>query len=321
MEPDQSGVLTSRSADDEGDDEQREAASAEDTSLTQAAACHCSGTPLPAAEKEEPALEAARAQTGGSPGYVYALGQIQVRFPSLGVEKEFAQVVGRAEPPDLTDDQALHRVLSDPDNRYLVRQLCFVLSVQGVETYILRPRDSAGYDLLIEAIRPVSSPSDLDVVIGMRGPVAPPELCNGLTVPVVVFEQIYSFDSGELIGAVERPDEISANDFETASGKLLDRLLQIGDNCGTTDEHRAMNYAAVRNEKIYQETVREYARGFRLSAVDVFPSRLSGSRKILDIVFSYTSRKTDVTEKSFVRIDVTEMFPFTRTNWAPYYDR
>ncbi|MFD3502579.1 hypothetical protein ACFWWT_27680 [Streptomyces sp. NPDC058676] len=318
MEPEQTGVLTSQSV-DEGDDEPRGAAPAEDTSLTQAA-CACSGAPLSATQHAQ-VLEAARAETGTSPGYVYALGQIQVRFPSLGVEKEFAQVVGRAESPDLTDEAALHRVLSDPDNRYLVRQLCFVLSIQGVETYVLRPRDSAGYDLLIEAIRPVSSPSDLDVVIGMRGPVAPPEVCNGLTVPVVTFEQIYSFDSVELIRAVKRPDEIPAKDFETASRKLLDRLLQIGDNSGTTDEHRAMNYAAVRNDKIYRETVREYAKGFRLSAVDVCPSRLSGSRKILDIVFSYTSRKTDVTEKSFVRIDVTEMFPFTRTNWSPYYDR
>ncbi|MGX1274807.1 cyanobactin maturation protease PatG family protein [Streptomyces phaeoluteigriseus] len=318
MEPEQTGVLTSRSVDGR-DDDQQELASAEDTSLTQAA-CHCSDTPLSATDNEQ-AWEAAHAETGGGPGYVYALGQIQVQFPSLGVEKEFAQVVGRAEPPDLTDDEALYRVLSDPDNRYLVRQLCFILSVQGVETYILRPRDSAGYDLLVEAIRPVGSPWDLDVVIGRRGPVAPPELCNGLTVPVVVFEQIYSFDSGELIRAVERPDEIPAKDFETASRKLLDRLLQIGDNSGTTDEHRAINYAAVRNEKIYQQTIREYARGFRLSAVDVYPSRLSGSRKILDIVFSYTSRKTDVTEKSFLRIDVTEMFPFTRTNWSPYYDR
>ena len=318
MEPDQTGVLTSQSV-DERDDEQTGVASAEDTSLTQAA-CHCSETPLSSTDKEQ-TWEAAHAETGGGPGYVYALGQIQVRFPSLGVEKEFAQVVGRAEPPDLTDDETLYRVLSDPDNRYLVRQLCFILSVQGVETYILRPRDSAGYDLLVEAVRPVSSPWDLDVVIGRRGPVAPPELCNGLTVPVVVFEQIYSFDSGELIRAVERPAEIPAKDFETASRKLLERLLQIGDNSGTTDEHRAINYAAVRNAKIYQETVREYARGFRLSAVDVCPSRLSGSRRILDIVFSYTSRKTDVTEKSFLRIDVTEMFPFTRTNWSPYYDR
>jgi len=317
MEIEQNDVLTGRSADDH-DDARMGVASAEDAPLTQAT-CHCSEAPLSAVEEEQSA-EIARAETA-SPGFVYALGQVQVRFPSLGVEKEFAQVVGRAEPPDLTDEEVLHRVLSDPDNRYLVRQLCFVLSIRGVETYVLRPRDSAGYDLLVDAIRPVSSPSDLDVVIGTRGPVAPPELCNGLTVPVVFFEQIYSFASGELIAAVERPDEIPAKKFEVASEKLLDRLLQLGDNCGATDGHRAINYVTVRNAKVYQETVREYARGFRLSAVDVIPSRLGGSRKILDIVFSYSSRKTEVTEKSFLRVDATEMFPFTRTNWSPYYDR
>src|SRR5213593_2570503 len=35
--------------------------------------------------------------------YVYALGRIQPRFPSLGVEKEFAQVTGRSDTSRLTD--------------------------------------------------------------------------------------------------------------------------------------------------------------------------------------------------------------------------
>ena len=34
-------------------------------------------------------------------------------------------------------------MLSDRANRYLVRQLCFVMTIQGLETYILRPRDPA----------------------------------------------------------------------------------------------------------------------------------------------------------------------------------
>ncbi|WP_280871822.1 hypothetical protein [Streptomyces sp. MJP52] len=38
-------------------------------------------------------------------------------------------------------------------------------------------------------------------------------------------------------------------------------------------------------------------------------------------MFSFTHREADVTEKYFVRIDVTEMFPFLRSNWTAYYDR
>ena len=54
---------------------------------------------------------------------------------------------------------------------------------------------------------------------------------------------------------------------------------------------------------------------------EVQPSRLSGVRKIVDTVFSYTNRQTDVTEKYFVRADVTEAFPFLVTKMSPYYDR
>src|SRR5512135_630255 len=53
------------------------------------------------------------------PSYVYALGRIEPRFPSLSIEKEFAQATGRAETAGLTDRQTLHSVLSERRNRYL----------------------------------------------------------------------------------------------------------------------------------------------------------------------------------------------------------
>lgn len=80
--------------------------------------------------------------------YVYALGRVEPRFPRLAVEKEFAQATGRAETTGLTDRQALHTVLSQRQNRYLVRQLCYVLTIEGLESYILHPRDPADFDLL-----------------------------------------------------------------------------------------------------------------------------------------------------------------------------
>ena len=50
-------------------------------------------------------------------------------------------------------------------------------------------------------------------------------------------------------------------------------------------------------------------------------SSLSGARKILDVIFSFTNRGTDVTEKFFCRVDVTDEFPFLVTKLSPYYDR
>ncbi len=69
----------------------------------------------------------------GSPAsYVYALGQIETRFPRPSVEKEVAQATGRAETAGQTDRQAFQRMLLQRENRYLARQLCWVLTVQGL---------------------------------------------------------------------------------------------------------------------------------------------------------------------------------------------
>jgi PatG Domain len=101
--------------------------------------------------------------------FVYAIGRIEPRFPRSSVEKEFAQATGRAETAGLTDRQAVQKVLSPRQNRYLARQLCWVMTIEGLETYILVPRDPADLDLLIEALRSTPSPIDLDCVIGVRG--------------------------------------------------------------------------------------------------------------------------------------------------------
>jgi hypothetical protein len=253
--------------------------------------------------------------------FVYALGRITPRFPSLAVEKEFAQATGRSETAGLTDRQALQSVLSERSNRYLARQLCWVLEIEGLETYLLVPRDPADFDLLIEALRPTPSPLDVDIVVGVRGPIAPPEVCNGLMLPIVAFDQIYFFDRDAFIKAVPRPEKVTAKEFVPAAEELFDRIMQMADNAGATDEHRAMNYLAVRYWAIYAIAVDAFGRNSSLTGVEVRPSRLSGARNIVDAIFSYTNRNTDVTEKFFVRVDVTEEFPFLVTKLSPYYDR
>jgi len=259
--------------------------------------------------------------TAASNAYVYALGRIEPRFPSPGVEKEFAQVVGRAPAKGKTDREMMKAVLSDRQNRYLARQLCWVLTLQGLETYLLTPRDPVDLDLLIEAVRASPQPTDLDVVIGVRGPVAPPDMCNGLMVPIVSFDQIYSFERDALIKAIPKPAKLGAKEFTLAAEELFDRIMQLTDNAGATDGYRALNYLAVRYPAVYVNTAERFADGAALSAVDVRPSPLSAARRIVDVIFAFTNRATDVVEKFFVRVDVTEEFPFLVTKLSPYFDR
>jgi hypothetical protein len=254
--------------------------------------------------------------------YIYALGRIQPRFPRPSLEKEYAQVIGRgAETAGQTDPQAMQSTLAKKENRYLVRQLCWILTIEGIETYILQPRDPADFDLFVDALRPSPRPTDVDVIIGVRGPIAPPQMCNGLMVPIVIVDQIYSFDVDGLIKSIPRPRGLRESQFKATAEELFFRIIQLADNAGATDEHRAFDYLAVRYSAIYAHTAEMHGKNFSLSAVEVRPSPLSGTRKIVDVIFSYTNRNTDVVEKYFVRVDVTEEFPFLVTKLSPYYDR
>src|SRR5262245_57898753 len=120
---------------------------------------------------------------------VYVIGHIEPRFPFLSIEKEARQVTARAGASKDTDREVMAKLLRDPSNKYLVRQLCWVLSVFEVETYILMPRDG-DYQPLVEAYRDEPNPGDLELAIGVRGPIAPPTMCNGLQVPILIFDQI-----------------------------------------------------------------------------------------------------------------------------------
>lgn len=253
--------------------------------------------------------------------YVYAIGKVEPRFPTLGVEKEFAQVTSRIDGAGRTDREILQQALEQPGNRYLARQVCWTLLIEGLETYVLIPRDGTDLDLLIETVRAGSDRGDMDVVVGRRGPLAPPDLCGGLAVPVVVLDQLWSFTRDSLVEAIPRPDDQDDERFTAAAGELLDRVMQLADNAGATSAHRALNYLAVRYPAIYVRTAQAFNENQSLSAVDVRTSRLAGVRDIVDVIFRYTHRQTDVTESFFVRVDVTEEFPFLVSRLAPFYDR
>lgn len=252
---------------------------------------------------------------------VYAIGRIVPRYPTPAVEKEMAQATGRADTNGLTDRQALHNVLSKPENRYLARQLCWVLTIEGLDTYILQPRDPVDFALLIESVRPNPNPTDIDVVIGLMGPVADASLCNGLLVPIVVFDQIYSFDRDTLIKAIPKPPRGAAKEVVAGSEELLDRIMQMADNAGSTADHRALNYLAVRYSAIYAAVGEAFNRNAALTSVEVRPSPLGGVRNIVDVILAFTNRATDVIEKQYVTVDVTERFPFLVRKLSPYYDR
>ena len=175
-------------------------------------------------------------------GFIYALGKIEARFPSQGVEKEFAQVAGRTPSKGKTDREMMQAVLSAPENRYLARQLCWVLTLQGLETYLLAPRDPV--DLRPadpdgarhaatersrrrhRAARRDRAARDVQWAHGADCHLRPDLLLRPRRA-----------DQGD-----SAPAEVPAKEFQSAAEELFDRIMQITDNAGATDEHRALNY-------------------------------------------------------------------------------
>ena len=185
---------------------------------------------------------------------------------------------------------------------------------------MLVPRDG-DYQPLIDAYRAEPSPGDLELVIGVRGPISNPDVCNGLLVPIVFFDQIYAFDRDTLLKSIPKPEGADQAKFSAAAAAMLDRIIQQSDNAGATDADRALNYLAVRYDRVYALAAEQFAANASFTAIDVLPSPLSGTRNIVDVVFSFTDRTTDVVSKFFTRVDVTECFPFLVTKMSPYYDR
>jgi PatG C-terminal len=280
---------------------------ADSRALSPQACATCGATPAP--NRAVPA----------QPQCVYVIGHIEPHFPMLSIEKEARQVTARAAASKDTDREVMARLLRDPANKYLVRKLCWVLSVHGVESYILVPQDG-DYQPLIDAYRAEPQPGDLELVIGVRGPIASPSMCNGLQVPLVIFDQIYAFDRKSLLESIRKPHD-AADKFGPAAAEMLDRILQQSDNAGATDADRAMNYLAVRYDRIYSLAAEQFRNNASLAGIDCLPSPLSGVRTIVDVVFSFRDRTTDVASKHFARVDVTECFPFLVTPLSPYYDR
>jgi len=196
------------------------------------------------------------------------------------------------------------------------------LTIEGLETYILVPTDPLDVDRLAQALRVAPGPmGDIDVVIGRRGPLAPPEMCNGLMIPIVMVDQIYSFDRDALMKAIPRRKGENEDQFKKTAGILFNQIVQIADNAGATDEHRALNYLAVRYDEVYHRTQLMQDENYSFSAVDVRPSRLSGTRKIVDVIFAYENRTNRAMQQWFVRVDVTEEFPFLVSPMQQYFER
>lgn len=166
--------------------------------------------PVPAAGAIVPASDCACGGTGectcdtaAPPAYVYAIGTVTARFPSLNIEKEFMQAWGKNPEQVLQiSDADKFAVLSQGQNFYLAREMCWVFQSGDIDLYILRPRSYIELTDLVNALSPTPNQVSFALVIGTLGPTAPPSLCNGAQLPIVTCSQVFSFTGQAFINSI-----------------------------------------------------------------------------------------------------------------------
>lgn len=244
-------------------------------------------------------------------GWVYVIGDVDLRYPNLAVEKEAIGAMARANTTGLSNDAALQKVLGVPGNAYLVREMCWVLLVQEVETYILIPRYPQDYPMLVEAAK-----SEVSAVIGTLGPIANPDVCNGLTVPFLIFDMIYSFDKAGLVADMPLPEGADAAKFRATATDIFNQVAQLISN-GTGME-RALAYLLVKDPKLYHVIADAYNRNAQLTTVELKAAPVTSTQNLVDVIVRTQNRTTGVPTSVYARLALAAKLPYVVTYWQPY---
>jgi hypothetical protein len=77
-------------------------------------------------------------------------------------------------------------------------------------------------------------------------------------VPIILVDQLYSFDIDALIQAIPRLEQMAAEEFLPTAEEFFMRIIQMADNAGATAEHRALNYLAIRYPAIYATAAEQH---------------------------------------------------------------
>ena len=248
--------------------------------------------------------------------YFYGIGIITADFPSLHVEKEFYQTAPKdaSNPPT---QRLLFDTLSKSENLYIAREMCWKFIMNGgITSYLIKPKSEIELYSLISVLEPGSS-IKLTALVGEKGSIAPPEMCNGLELPVITCHKILSYSVKNILDNI-----VSSKISYQQAQYIFSRMIPLVDNTGDNDGFRAINYLALNYYDIYSNiyTADElsdnpnelaYFRG-----VQTLPSLVQGDSKLIDVVFAYSKGSEQF--KYVCKVNISGMYPFLVNPIVPY---
>jgi hypothetical protein len=189
-----------------------------------------------------------------------------------------------------------------------------VLTALDAEVFTVAPRDDGDVVRLAEMLSPELPEDVLHIVVGRSAPGQTDTPCAVAGLPVIVADQLLAFTLDEFAAALPVPDGADAG----AIREVFLRLTRRSDNRGTSDEHRALNYLAVRYPDFYRVVLDAHERGLVTAAIDARAVPWA-QRRVVAVRLAFRNR-SEIAERYQCSVDVSEVFPFIVSPLARYYE-
>jgi hypothetical protein len=248
--------------------------------------------------------------------FVYAIGRLDVRFPSLGVEREFMQreAALKKQAKNVGRGERIRRVLEQ--NQHLARRMCYLFMIGGMPAYVVAPTGAHLLVPLSEALTRLGDDGNLCLLIGRRGPMAGPETCGGVMAPVVACDQLYSFSIDDWYASLEptlaphaASHKVAEETMRVVTRELFNEVVRSTENLGATYAHRALNYLVMQHPGLFIAAI-DRVGTHRLEKIETRITQSLGTRVVVAVILTFLDSTTGVPERLFTRVDVTEQWPF-----------
>jgi len=278
--------------------------------------------------KPAPAGPAPAGQAGipgprpAGPSFVFAAGVIEPLFCSRAVEEEFTRLRGNINAAGLSDQQALRKVLKDKEHFYLAQSMGWTFSVGNVVTYLLAPSVPGEVGQFLDTLEDEPDPARIHLALGVKGPLAPPERCNGMMLPIVVVHKLWVTKKSTLVAAIQdqRREKTSAKEFAVVAEEIFDRLIDRAASEGSSHEQRAITFAAFCCPQVYNLVVEYYEKNYSLKRVYAQRAPVTSLRAMTDVRFVFEDRTRDREDTWSLLIDTQEMFMFPVSKLRQRFD-
>src|SRR5262249_15346251 len=142
---------------------------------------------------------------------------------------------------------------------------------EAQDCFVIVPRDHHELLVLIEGF--VSSKDNSVIVVVGRSTLGTqwaPDTGEP-ALPRFGADQFISFEMDGFVGRVPRPADLPEEEFKNSVRTIFSRILRRSNNTGISDDHRALNYIALRYPAIFEVATRAAAKSLVLASIDARP--------------------------------------------------